>query len=220
VENAHLRMGVLEFERHSEKISTRVRVRVSHYIGEAEEGHLLSVFGNDSDVGAITAAVHEQAHFRLTFPDGREQEMSFGERAACYRGSISMPGRKQPVRHMIALSEEIRGLGSMSRTYVLRFDPVDAWTAMVQRLGLPAVPEWAEYMMEILKKNDRIKELDSIGCLPMVVSAGTEEVLQWMEAGVVAGDLRFPEKNGPIRWPCVPLSEVLRPSIDTSEEAA
>jgi hypothetical protein len=123
------------------------------------------------------------------------------------------------VRHMIALSEEIRGMGSMSHTYVPRFDPVDAWTAMVQRLGLPAVPEWAGYMMEIVKKNDRIKELDSIGCLPVVLSATTEEVLQWMEAGVVAGDLRFPEKNGPIRWPCVPLSEVLRPSIYTGEEA-
>jgi hypothetical protein len=210
MENAHLRMGVLEFERHSEKISTRVRVRISQYIGEAEEGHLLSVFGSDSDVGAITA-VHEQAHFRLTFPDRREQDMSLGERAACYRGSISMPGRKQPVRHLIALSEEIRGLGSMSRTYVLQFDPVDAWTAIVQRLELPAVPDWAGYMMEILKKNDRIKELDSIGCLPVVMSAGTEEVLQWMEAGVVAGDLQFPKKNGPIRWPCVPLSEDLRP---------
>jgi hypothetical protein len=213
-------MGVLEFERHTEKISTRVRVRASQYIGEAEEGHLLSVFGSDSDVGAITAAVYEQAHFSLTFPDGREQEISLGARAACYRGSISIPGRKQPVRHMIALSEEIRGLGSMSHTYVLRFDPVDAWTAMVQRLGLPAVPEWAEYMMEILKKNDRIKELDGIGCLPVAVSASTEEVLQWMEAGVVAGDLRFPEENGPIRWPCALLSEVLRSSIDASGEAA
>jgi hypothetical protein len=206
MENAHLRMGV--------------RVRVSQYIGEGEQGHLLSVFGGDSDVGAITAAVHEQAHFRLTFPDGRGQDMSLGERAACYRGSISVPGRKQPVRHMIALSEEIRGLGFMSHTYVMRFDPVNAWTGMVERLGLPAVPEWAEYMMEILKKNDRIKELASIGCLPVVLSASIEEVLQWIEAGVVAGKLRFPEENGPIRWPGVPLSGILRPSIDTSEEAA
>jgi hypothetical protein len=220
MENAHLRMGVLEFERHTEKMSSRVRVRVSQYIGEGEQGHLLSVFGGDSDVGAITAAVHEQAHFRLTFPDGRGQDMSLGERAACYRGSISVPGRKQPVRHMIALSEEIRGLGFMSHTYVMRFDPVNAWTGMVERLGLPAVPEWAEYMMEILKKNDRIKELASIGCLPVVLSASIEEVLQWIEAGVVAGKLRFPEENGPIRWPGVPLSGILRPSIDTSEEAA
>ena len=220
MENAHLRMGVLEFERHTEKMSSRVRVRVSQYIGEGEQGHLLSVFGSDSDVGAITAAVHEQAHFRLTFPDGTELEMSLGERAACYRGSVSLAGTKQPVRHMIALSEEIRGLGSMSHTYVLRLDPVDAWTAMVQRLGLPAVPEWAGYMMEILKKNDRIKELDSIGCLPVLVVASREEVLRWMEAGVVAGELRFPERNGPIRWPCALFSEVLRPSVDTSDEVA
>ena len=71
MENAHLRMGLLEYERYTEKIATRIRVRVSHYIGDDGEAHLLSVFGNDSDVGAITAAVYEHARFRLTFPDGR-----------------------------------------------------------------------------------------------------------------------------------------------------
>ena len=34
MENGHLRMGLLEYERYTEKISTRIRVRVSHYIGE------------------------------------------------------------------------------------------------------------------------------------------------------------------------------------------
>src|SRR5437879_3007604 len=78
MENAHLRMGVLEYDRQTEKTATRIRVRVSHYIGEEESAQLLSVFGNDSDIGAITAAVYEQARFRLTFPDGRMQEIALG----------------------------------------------------------------------------------------------------------------------------------------------
>ena len=65
MENAHLRMGLLEYERYTDKIATRIRVRVSQYIGDSDGAHLLSVFGNDSDVGAITAAVYEQARFRL-----------------------------------------------------------------------------------------------------------------------------------------------------------
>src|SRR6201993_2070747 len=131
MKDAHLRLGLLEYERHSEKISTRIRVRVSHYIGEDADAHLISVFGNDSDVGAITAAVYEQARFRLSFSDGIMQEGTLGEGAACCRGSISIPGRKQTVRHMIALSEEIRGLNSLSRTFLLRSDATDAWTAIV-----------------------------------------------------------------------------------------
>ncbi len=43
-------------------------------MGEDEQAHLISVFGNDSDVGAITAAVHEKATFTLTFPDGEVKE--------------------------------------------------------------------------------------------------------------------------------------------------
>jgi len=55
MQNAHLRLGLLEYHRITEKTSTRIRVRASSYIGEDEQAHLISVFGNDSDIGAITA---------------------------------------------------------------------------------------------------------------------------------------------------------------------
>ena len=192
MENAHLRMGLLEYERYTEKIATRIRVRVSHYIGEDEEAHLLSVFGNDSDVGAITAAVYEQARFRLTFPDGEIQEISLGEGAICHRGSISIPGRKQSVRHMIALSEELRGLKSLSRTFVLRPEPNEVWTALVHRFGLPGLPEWAEAMFRILEEKGRITPVDSIGCSAAVISATCEELLEWMGKGVGRGESSIP----------------------------
>jgi hypothetical protein len=220
MENAHLRMGIFEYDRQTEKTATRVRVRVSHYMGEEESAHLVSVFGNDSDVGAITAAVYEQARFRLTFPDGIMHEVTLGEGATCCRGGISIPGRKQTVRHMIALSEEIRGLKSLSRTFLLRTDATEAWTAIVHRLGLPAIPDWAQVMMRVLAENNRITPLEGIGCSPVVVSASTEEVLEWMEAGVARGELRFPEKNGSVLWPAGSLSDALMMTAARTEKAA
>ena len=89
MQNAHLRLGLLEYHRMTEKTSTRIRLRVDRYVGEDEQAHLISVFGNDSDVGAITAAVHETATFTLTFPDGEVKEVSLGEHASCYKGSVS-----------------------------------------------------------------------------------------------------------------------------------
>ena len=97
MQNAHLRLGLLDYHRITEKTSTRIRVRVSSYIGEDEQAHLIGVFGNNSDIGAIKAAVHEEAHFTLTFPDGAIKEITLGEHASCYRGSVSLPGRKHSV---------------------------------------------------------------------------------------------------------------------------
>jgi hypothetical protein len=220
MENAHLRMGLLEYERYTEKIATRIRVRVSHYIGDDEEAHLLSVFGSDSDVGAITAAVYEQAHFRLTFPNGDIQEVSLGEGALCHRGSISIPGRKQAVRHMIAISEELRGMKSLSRTFVLRPEPIEVWTALVRRFGLPGLPEWAEPMVRTLRKEKRIVPVDSIGCSAVVITATCEEVLGWMEVAVGRGELSFPASNGPVRWSNGMLAEALRPELESMHKAA
>ena len=220
MENAHLRMGLLEYERYTEKIATRIMVRVSHYIGEDEDAHLLSVFGNDSDVGAITAAVYEKARFRLTFPGGETQEISLGEGAICYRGSVCIPGRKQTIRHMVALSEELRGLKSLSRTFVLRPEPTEVWTALMHRFGLPGLPEWSAAMLRVLEENGRITPVDGIGCAATVITATCEELLEWMEAEVRRGVFTFPESNGPVRWSNGRLAEALRPKLDLMQRAA
>jgi hypothetical protein len=213
-------MGLLEYERNTEKIATRIRVRVSHYIGEDEDAHLLSAIGNDSDIGAITAAVHEQARFQLTFPSGETQQITLGEGALCCRGSINIPGRKQAVRHLIALSEDLRGLKSLTRTFVLRPEPTEVWTALVQRFGLPGLPEWAERMTQLLEEEGRITPVDSIGCSAVVISAACEELLEWMGSGVGRGDLSFPDSNGPIRWFSGTLVEALRPELESMQRAA
>ena len=43
MENSHLRFGLLEYVRMTEKASTRIRLRVDRYIGEDRQTHLLSV---------------------------------------------------------------------------------------------------------------------------------------------------------------------------------
>jgi len=201
MENAHLRFGLLEYVRFTEKASTRIRLRVDRYIGEDRQAHLLSVFGNDSDVGAITAAVHEKAAFNLTFPNGTAKEVSLGEHASCYKGAVTLPCRKHPVRHLLAVSQELHTNGSAGRTILLRYRREEVWATLVSFLGLPADPAWADHILGIVEGKKRIEEIDGIGCQPVLISATTEETLEWIGNGLRSQMLAFPGSNNPIRWP-------------------
>jgi hypothetical protein len=217
MENAHLRFGLLEYVRITEKASTRIRERVDRYIGEDRQAHLLSVFGNDSDVGAITAAVHEKATFSLTFPGGETKDVTLGEHASCYKGTVTLPGRKHPVRHLLAVSQELHTNGNAGRTIMLRYRREEAWATLVSFLGLPADPSWADHILGIFEGKKRIDEIDDIGCQPVLISATTEEVLEWIGDGLRSRVLSFPERNGPIVWPRFALSASLVPAPATAE---
>jgi len=212
MENAHLRLGLLEYVRITEKASTRIRLRVDRYMGEERQAHLLSVFGNDSDVGAITAAVHEKAAFSLTFPNGETKEVSLGEHASCYKGAVVLPGRKHPVRHLLAVSQELHTNGTAGRTMLLRYRREEAWATLASFLGLPADSAWADHILAIVERKKRIEEIDGIGCEPVLISATTEEMLEWIGDGLQSGSVSFPEKTGPIVWPRYSLVESLRPN--------
>jgi hypothetical protein len=212
MQNAHLRLGLLEYHRMTEKTSTRIRLRVDRYVGEDEQAHLISVFGNDSDVGAITAAVHEKATFTLTFPDGEVKEVSLGEHASCYKGAVSLQDRKHPVRHLVAVSEALYTNGGVGRTILLGYQRDQAWATLVSFLGLPAEPSWAEHVLGVVEAAERIKPLDGVGCQPVLISATTEEVLEWIGEGLRSQHLSFPERNGSIVWPRHILPTSLNPS--------
>jgi len=212
MQNAHLRLGLLEYHRMTEKTSTRIRLRVDRYVGEDEQAHLISVFGNDSDVGAITAAVHEKATFTLTFPDGEVKEVSLGEHASCYKGAVSLQDRKHPVRHLVAVSEALYTNGGVGRTILLGYQRDQAWATLVSFLGLPAEPSWAEHVLSVVEAEERIKPLDGIGCQPVLISATTEEVLEWIGDGLKSQVLGFPENNGPIAWQRCSLTPSVNPS--------
>lgn len=209
MENAHLRLGLLEYVRITEKASTRIRLRVDRYMGEDRQAHLLSVFGNDSDVGAITAAVHEKAAFSLTFPNGETKEVSLGEHASCYKGAVVLPGRKHPVRHLLAVSQELHTNGTAGRTLLLRYRREEAWATLASFLGLPADSAWADHILAVVERKKRIEEIDGIGCEPVLVSATTEEMLEWIGEGLRSQALVFPVARGPICWPQVSVPDVL-----------
>jgi hypothetical protein len=208
---------LLEYTRMTEKTSTRIHLRVDRYIGEDRQAHLLSVFGNDSDVGAITAAVHEKATFTLTFPDGEVKEVSLGEHASCYKGAVSLLDRKHPVRHLVAVSEQLYTNGGVGRTILLGYQRDQAWATLVSFLGLPAEPSWAEHVLGVVEAEERIKPLDSIGCQPVLISATTEEMLEWIGDGLRARVLSFPDRNGPIIWPRFSLTATINPPAPAAE---
>jgi hypothetical protein len=211
MENAHLRLGLLEYVRITEKTSTRIRLRVDRFIGEDRQAHLLSVFGNDSDVGAITAAVHEKVTFTLTFPDGKAKEVSLGEHASCYKGAVALPGRRYPVRHLLAVSQELHMNGSAGRTLLLRYRREEAWATLVRFLGLPADPAWADHLLGVVERKKRIEEIDGIGCEPVLIAATTEEMLEWIGEGLRSGALSFPEGSRAISWPRYSVAALLDP---------
>ena len=212
MENAHLRLGLLEYQRMTEKTTTRIRVRVDRYVGEDRKAHLLSVFGNDSDVGAITAAVHEKATFSLTFPDGTTKDVTLGEHASCYKGAVTLPGRKHPVRHLLAVSEELHTNGTAGRTLLLRYRREEAWATLVSFLGLPADPTWGDHVLGIVERKKRVEEIDGIGCEPVLVSATTEEMLEWIGDALQSGAVAFPNETGAVAWPRRPILELLAPA--------
>jgi hypothetical protein len=59
MQNAHLRMGRIEYRRNSGSTNTRISVNVDRYVGDGDDAHLISLFGGDAEVGAITAAIYE-----------------------------------------------------------------------------------------------------------------------------------------------------------------
>ena len=160
-------------------------------------------------MGAITAAVHEKATFSLTFPDGTTKDVSLGEHASCYKGAVTLPGRKYPVRHLVAVSQELHTNGTSGRTLLLRYSREEAWATLVSFLGLPAHPSWSDHVLGTVERKKRIEEIDGIGCKPVLVRATTEEVLEWIGVGLRSGAMAFPSETGAVAWPRPSIAELL-----------
>jgi hypothetical protein len=77
----------------------------------------------------------------------------------------------------------------------------------VSFLGLPAYPSWADHILGIVEGKKKNEEIDRIGCQPVLITATTEEMLDWIGNGLRSQTLAFPDSISPIRWP--------RSSIDT-----
>jgi hypothetical protein len=204
MQNAHRRLGRLEYLRSSEKTRTQIFLHVDHYVGDGEQAHLLSLFGGDAEVGAVRAAIYEKHVFTLTFPDGRSQKIGFGPDAECYYGSLSRPGTKRFLRHLIAVSAALHANGIAGQTFLMHLDAETkdlAWATVVSLLGLPADPRWGEVILSEAKKEKRMHRIDGIGCCPAVILGTREDFMSRIGQARSLDRLPFPEKNGPIMWP-------------------
>jgi hypothetical protein len=215
MQNAHLRMGRLEYRRNSASTNTRISVHVDRYVGEGDDAHLISLFGGDAEVGAITAAIYEKHTFTVTFLDGGQKVVGFGPDAICYRGSINLQGRKQALRHLIAVSTSLHANGSAGRTFILHLGPDTrqlAWATLVSFLGLPADPRWSGAILEALWAEKKIQRLNGIGCTPAAIHGTRDELLARIGRARSLGLLPFPEENGPVLWPRYTIRQALKAS--------
>ena len=101
MKNAHERFGKLVYRRRTEKTATNIRVFLDACVGEERgRAHLVSVVGGDVEIGALAAAFANGDSFTVVDPYGEESIVSLGEKPLCFRGSIVVPGRKRPLRHL------------------------------------------------------------------------------------------------------------------------
>jgi hypothetical protein len=181
---------------------------------------LISLFGGDTEVGAITAAIYEKHTFTVTFLDGSQKVISFGPDAICYRGSINLQGRKQALRHLIAVSTSLHASGSAGRTFILHLGQDTrelAWATLVSFLGLPADPRWSGPILEAMWAEKQIQRLDGIGCTPAAIHGTRDELLARIGRIRSLGLLPFPEKNGPVLWPRYSIGQALKAFSPSNE---
>jgi hypothetical protein len=212
MQNAHARFGTVEFTKHTKDATTRVRVHIDRAILELakdERGqasaHLVSMIGGDSEIGALWAAVTEAAVFQIHLPGRSDIAVSLGPEAQCFRGSVSVPGRKRPARHLVAVSAELAktkpGVDREgARTILCDNDPLFVLYRVACRYGLPVVPDWAQWFQRELNQRGAIRPLLGLGCAPVVVSGNKPTFLKWIGKALREGVIKIPEENGSITW--------------------
>lgn len=209
--NAHLRFGTLRYTRRTHDTTIDVRVRVDRLILEPRQdscalAHLISVVGNDADIGGIWAAILDGRTFWVSGPELENVNATTGDKPQCWRGSISIPGRKRPLRHLVAISRELAltapgGDNGSRRTVLCADDPAFVLHRIAQRYGLPVVPEWANWFMDELQGRKVIAPLTGLGCSPIVVKGTGKAFLHWIGNAVKRRAIQLPEAKRPISWP-------------------
>ena len=220
-------MGTLQFTKITRDTTIDVRVRVDRAIAEHESDkrsarcHLLSFFGNDQEVAAIAAALSEEARFYLTGPGIDRLMISFGPEPCVYRSSLGIPGRRRPLRHLVAVSDELEktcagGNPGARRTVLCEAGPEFILYRLAVRFGLPVLPEWGEWFADELRRRQAIESLIGIGCRPALVKGTKKRFLGWIGHGLKRGLIRIPESRETNSWRLPTNFEVSRANWDRS----
>ncbi len=204
-------MGTLQFTKILRDTTIDVRVHLDKMIAEHDTDsksarcHLLSVFGNDQEIAAIAAALSEEARFYATGPQIERLMITAGPAPTVCRSSISVPGRRRPLRHLVAFSDELMKTSSggnpRARRTVLYDDaPAFLLYRLGVRFGLPVLPEWSEWFSAELGRRKAIEPLVGIGCHPVLVKGTKKRFLGWIGHALKRELLRIPEDSDASHW--------------------
>ena len=144
-------------------------------------------------------------HFTVVDPYGAESIVSLGEKPLCFRGSIMVPGRKRPLRHLVSCSQELADTSSDGKLLLISDDHSFIWSSLVRHYGLPATPEWGAWMIAQLQQQKRIQPLLGFGYSGVAVKAKRKELLALLRRGLRSKQLGFPTQNGAVEWPEIRL---------------
>ncbi len=220
-------MGMMQFTKITRDTTIDVRVHVDRAIAEHEADnrsarcHLVSILGNDQEVGAIAAALSEEARFYLTGPDIDRLTISLGPEPCVYRSSLIIPGRRRPLRHLVAVSDELAktcagGNPGARRTVLYDSEPEFILYRLGVRFGLPVLPEWSQWFDDELRRRQAIEPLIGIGCRPVLVRGTKKRFLAWIGHGLKRGLIRIPENRETNGWSLPPNIDVPRPTSERS----
>jgi hypothetical protein len=198
MKNAHERFGFAEFEKKLRDTTTRIRLTADCFIGERagssepSVGHLLSAFGTDVEVAALWAAILGEEPIRVGGQDLKPYMVQLGERPAVYRGTLTVPGRRRPVRHLVVVSTQFRAEGDQARI-IAKSDSSDLILRAVANLhGLPLLFDWSEWFCARLQRAGRIRPLSGLNCAPVAIQGTKNEFLEWIGAGLKDGQIQIP----------------------------
>ena len=176
-------------------------------VGESgsARAHFISVFGNDQEIAAIAAALIETLWFNVSGPGLASLAISLGEKPTVFRASISVPGRKRPLRHLVAASEELGaryagGDKKAQRTILCDDRPEFLLHRLSTQFGLPAVPEWSEWFAGELQRIGSVRPLVGFGCSPIAVKGTKKRFLALLSRGVKRKRIHIPESGSQVPW--------------------
>jgi hypothetical protein len=198
MKNAHERFGFAEFEKKLRDTTTRIRLTADCFISERAEnsapsvGHLLSAFGSDVEVAALWAAILGEEPIRVGCQDLKPYMVQFGERPTVYRGTLTIPGRRRPVRHLVVVSTQLRAEGDQARIIAKSNSPDLILRAVANLHGLPLLSDWSEWLCARLQRAGRIRPLSGLNCAPVAIQGTKNEFLEWIGAGLKDGQIQIP----------------------------
>lgn len=216
MKNAHLRMGTLRFTKVLRDTTIDVSVRMERLIaehhaeGKAAQCHLVSVIGNDQEIAAIAAAISEDARFYASGPGFDRLMINLGQEAEVFRSSINIPGRRRPIRHLVACSEHLSraragGEPTARRTVLCDDDPEFLLYRLGVRFGLPVLPDWSAWFGRELEQRKAIEPLIGVGCTPVLVKGTKKRFLGWIGHALKRGAIKI-QPDGPACVWAVPMS--------------